>query len=289
MDALKAFLQKDIGTIETIKPCQGGDISSAFHIRTLSGSNYFLKLNRRDLEGMFAAEAEGLRLLAEKTSFRVPRVHNAFALGDKAGLLMEWIEPGAPDDTSWSQFWAALGEMHSVSGEFFGLRQDNFIGPLPQQNSPDDNWIEFWIERRVSPMVALATEKGHLRQTEIPVFLALFEKVRTGFKDRIFEPRLLHGDLWKGNAFFDVNGAPVIVDPAVYWGWPEMELAFMDLFGGFEQTGRAEYQPRGLETFLGDSYYHIWQIYPLLVHTILFGGTYQRRLMTTVKHALELF
>lgn len=288
MDALRSRLEQEIGVIESFVPCHGGDISRAYHLKTANGENYFLKVNAREKLDMFEAEADGLQTLRELTSFRVPRVLDTFAMHDHSGILMEWIEASNPDEKSWEQFWKFLGEMHSVKGDKFGFFRDNFIGSLDQQNDEDMNWIEFWIERRISPLIAQALDKGLLKQKDTMLFLVLFDRVRKSLGGHAFEPRLLHGDLWKGNLIFDENGTPTIIDPAVYYGWPEMELAFIDLFGGFGVAGRENYHPKNQHNFLGDNYWHLWQLYPLLVHTILFGGMYQRRLMTSLEHALEV-
>lgn len=288
MESLKPLIEKNIGKIAGIDPCNGGSINKAYCVETEAGKKFFLKTNTADLKGMFEAEQTGLSMLRNRSNFRVPKVLELFESPRESGLLLEWIEPSQPDELSWQKFWSFLGELHSVKEEKFGLPLDNFIGSLPQQNYEDYNWIEFWIERRISPMMIKATEKGVIENSEIPAFLQLFEYMRRRFIDYEFEPCLVHGDLWNGNLMFDENGHPTLVDPAVYFGWPEMELAFMDLFGGFAQTGREAYKTQLQEKFLGSDYYMIWQIYPLLVHTILFGGMYKRRLMTAVTHALEL-
>lgn len=286
MDALKSRLEQEIGAIESLQPCHGGDVSRSYHVHTAEGGDYFLKVNTRDLLHMFEAESDGLQTLRELTPFRVPKVLDTFSVHDHSGILMEWIEPSNPDEKSWQQFWSFLGEMHSQVGDKFGFYRNNFIGPLVQQNEEDTNWIEFWIERRISPLVAIAVEKGQLKQKDMFAFFALFDRARKQLGDHAFTPRLLHGDLWKGNLIFDENGTPTVIDPAIYYGWPEMELAFMDLFGGFSGEGREHYKPRDNHNYLGDQHWHLWQIYPLLVHTIVFGGMYQRRLMTAIEHAL---
>ncbi len=288
MESLKYLLEKHIGKIALIEPCRGGDINKSFCVETDSAKKYFLKCNSIKLKNMFEAEQTGLSLLRNRSNFRVPKVLDLLASETESGLLMEWIEPSQPDSLSWQKFWTCLGELHDIKEEKFGLPLDNYIGSLPQQNYEDYNWIEFWIERRISPLMIAANEKGIIKTHEIPSFLMLFDYVRRRFADYEFEPCLLHGDLWNGNLIFDENGHPTLLDPAVYFGWPEMELAFMDLFGGFSSAGREFYKPQVQSKFLGSDLYMIWQIYPLLVHTILLGGTYKRRLMTAVTHALEL-
>jgi fructosamine-3-kinase len=236
---------------------------------------------------MFESEMEGLLHLSEKTPFKVPKPLNVLRLGSASGLLMEWIEKSEPDELSWKKFWTQLGEMHSVTSKKFGLEKDNFIGTLQQQNDPEEIWIEFWIERRISPFLTLAIEKGQLKDKDIMPFLILFDKARHRLKDHRFKPSLMHGDLWHGNLIFDPAGDPVLVDPAIYYGWPEMELAFMRFFGGFSKSGMENYNPNCKSEFLGEDFDHLWQLYPLLVHTVLFGGMYPRRLMNTVSVCLE--
>lgn len=289
MDALIGVIKSEVGDIASLFPVHGGDINQSYQIQNSRDQKFFLKVNRRECEPMFEAEIHGLRVLSENSNFRIPRVMGVYTGGDNSGLLMEWIEKSQPDERSWEQFWRCLSDLHSIQGESFGLAENNFIGVIDQDNTPDPNWIEFWIERRVSPLMALAIEKGQLKDKDIPAILALFDAIRRNFGQHQFTPRLLHGDLWHGNLIFDENGYPTLVDPSVYYGWPEMELAFMDFFGGFAKHGYENYTPDCAREFLGDNYYPVWQVYPLLVHTVIFGGTYSRRLMNTVKISLDLF
>lgn len=287
IETLLPRLGQEIGEVLGFAPVQGGDISRSYQVTTARG-RFFLKLNTRDRAEMFQAESRGLRKLHELSGFKIPKVLDVLELGEASGLLMEWIESSEPDSVSWHKFWAQLSELHSVEGPAFGLDFNNFIGVLDQRNDVDENWVEFWIERRMSPLVARANEKGYLKDKDIPPFLVLFEKMRGAFGKYEFKPRLLHGDLWHGNLMFDVSGDPVLIDPAIYFGWPEMELAFMRFFGGFSKEGQDMYRPQDQSNFLGENFDHIWQLYPLLVHTILFGGMYPRRLMNTVKVCQEL-
>lgn len=287
IESLLPRLSQAIGEVKGFAPVPGGDVNRSYKVTT-EKSDFFLKLNSEDRSGMFESEAYGLRLLAQKSPFRTPKPLDVLRLGTASGLLMEWIEPSAPDEVSWKKFWKQLGEMHSVFAENNGLESDNYLGVLPQQNDQDSDWIEFWIERRMSPLINMAVDKGQLKQKDIMPFLILFDKTRHRFKGVEFKPCLLHGDLWHGNLMFDQAGDPVLIDPAVYFGWPEMELSFMRLFGGFSKIGYEEYQPKLLSQFLGEDFDHLWQLYPLLVHTVIFGGMYPRRLMNSVSTCMEL-
>lgn len=287
IESLIPRLSQAIGNVTGFAPIKGGDLNRCYKVTTAK-EEFFLKLNSGDRVAVFEAEMKGLRLLKDKSDFVVPKPLDVLKLGEASGLLMEWIERSEPDELSWQKFWSALGQLHGVHDASYGLDFDNFVGVIDQQNDRDPNWIEFWIERRISPLVTLAVDKGQLKQKDIMPFLILFDKVRQRFGKHEFRPTLLHGDLWHGNLMFNQAGDPVLIDPAVYFGWPEMELAYMRFFGGFSKTGIEKYQPKCQSDFLGEDFDHVWQLYPLLVHTIVFGGMYPRRLMNTVSVCMEL-
>jgi fructosamine-3-kinase len=162
----------------------------------------------------------------------------------------------------------------------YGLNHNNFIGKLPQSNCQHKNWVDFFIEERIQPQLKMATNAGKLGMATIKRFEAMYKQLPQLFPDE--PPSLLHGDLWGGNYFFDQSGEATIYDPAVYYGNREIELAFTHLFGGFPSAFYRAYE----ETYPLQSGFSerkdVYNLYPLLVHTNLFGGSYARRVQRIV-------
>ena len=203
---------------------------------------------------------------------RAPEPFAYGAHGDEAHLVLEFLELEASGD------WAALGRMlaqlHRQTGPRFGWSRDNFIGETPQKNAWHDDWPSFFAECRLAPQLRLAEARGY--RFEIGDVTDLLARHRP-------PPSLLHGDLWRGNAAF-TQGAPVLFDPAVYYGDREADLAMSELFGGFAPQFYAAYQAAyPLEPGYALRK-HLYNLYHLLNHLNLFGGGY----LEQVKAALGL-
>lgn len=176
--------------------------------------------------------------------------------------------------------YAALGRMlarvHSVHGEFFGWRRDNYIGSTPQPNRPSPSWSDFWRDSRLRPQLELGRENkldtGLLAKGE-----RLIEALPRLLSGHAPAPSLLHGDLWSGNAGFLADGAPVLFDPAAYWGDRETDLAMTELFGGFPRAFYSAYtEVAPLDRGYGVRK-NLYQLYHVLNHANLFGGSYPRQ------------
>ncbi|RLA70721.1 MAG: hypothetical protein DRG09_02460, partial [Epsilonproteobacteria bacterium] len=176
----------------------------------------------------------------------------------------------------------ALAEMHrGNTAENFGLDHDNYIGKLHQPNDETNNWIDFFIQYRLEFQLKLAI-KNHLVSND------LIDRYRR-FYDLLPEllpvnkPSLLHGDMWSGNILFNMNGATVI-DPALYFGDKEIELAFIMLFDTFGETFfRAYEEVHSLSDDFHEVKVPLYQIYPLLVHVTLYGDSYIDQLEQVLK------
>jgi fructosamine-3-kinase len=266
--SLPAALAREIGaalgtTIATSRAVGGGDINDAARAETADGRTIFVKHNADAPAGMFAAEADGLAWLAAPRALRVPAV---LAAGE-TWLALEWLEPGARPRGFDEQLGRGLAALHRAGAPAHGHARDNFIATIPQDNTPMPDGPRFWIERRLLPMVerAIATRDAPPRWRDQVRALA----------PRIPDepPARLHGDLWSGNVHA-TGGAPSLVDPAVYGGHREVDLAMLALFGGLSDTTARAYDEAHP---LADGWRErvaLWQLYPLLVHTILFGGGY---------------
>jgi fructosamine-3-kinase len=283
--AVEAVLREHAGpgtAIQSITAVGGGCISPTARIDTGDGS-YFLKWSGPDLPiGLLAAEARGLRSLAQAGAVRVPAV---IELGSHPDwLLLEWLEAGAAGPGAWRRLGRDLALLHQRLGDRFGDERDNFIGSLPQGNGPMHDWADFWRRRRLEPQLGRALDRGLLGPMDRRRFDALSARLDDllgpGQEDG---PSLLHGDLWAGNVHMMADGSPAVIDPAVYHGHREVDLAMADLFGGFDPDFRRGYDevwppaPGYTPTRRA-----VYQLYYLLVHVNLFGSGYVGR----TRHAL---
>jgi fructosamine-3-kinase len=252
----------------------GGDINDAYEAHWPGGERVFIK-TRQGLTGdAYRAEAEGLRWLGEARALRVPRVLAQSEPGDAiAFLALEHMARSAPALDHDDRFGDDLAALHAAGAPVFGHAEDNWIGSLPQTNHPHDTWAAFYAEQRVLPMVRRAVDGGVAPAS----WIALGERLAARLPELSGPPEppaRLHGDLWSGNVITDGRGHPVVIDPAVYGGHREVDLAMLALFGGLSPRVVAAYQARTPLAPGWQARARLWQVYPLLVHTVLFRGTY---------------
>jgi fructosamine-3-kinase len=252
----------------------GGDVNRAERMTLADGRELFVKHRAGAEPGMYAAEAAGLAWLAEAGALRTPAV---VAVGERPPrfLALELIPSGRPGPGRDEALGRGLAALHRAGAPAFGLAEDNFIGPLPQPNAQSGDWPEFYGARRLEPMARAAVEAGRLGEG----FAAGLERLRARLPDLCGpaeRPARLHGDLWGGNAMTDAEGRPVLIDPAVYGGHREVDLAMMRLFGGFGAGTFAAYAEAHPLADGHQDRVELYQLYPVLVHVVLFGGGYAR-------------
>lgn len=254
----------------------GGGISRAWRFEGGTKS-YFVKLNRAASAGMFAAEAEGLREVADAGEIRVPRPLCHGVEGESSFLVCEWLNLRPPGAGSAAELGRQLAAMHRHTQPEHGWRRDNTIGSTPQRNTAMSDWCAFWREQRLGFQLGLAARNGFsatlLNKGER--LMAALESLLAGHAPAA---SLLHGDLWGGNRGEDECGSPVLFDPAVYYGDRETDLAMTALFGGFPEAFYAAYR----ESWPLDEGYAmrrtLYNLYHVLNHANLFdtgpGGGY---------------
>jgi protein-ribulosamine 3-kinase len=263
----------------------GGSINAAYRIELADSRPYFLKTNEGSLYAMFEAEARGLSVLREACrGIRVPDVigHDKTGDGRLSWLLLEYIESSRPGGSFFSDFGRELASLHRLSNDHFGLDHHNYIGSLYQSNTPHKTWASFYTHERLMPQMKAAIDSGLLRPGLARNFDNLFARLGELFPDE--PPALLHGDLWGGNYLCDRDGTPVIIDPAVYYGHREMEIAFTRLFGGYEREFYSSYNEAWPLSNGHEQRVDICNLYPLLVHTNLFGSSYAGRVVSIIKN-----
>jgi fructosamine-3-kinase len=217
-------------------------------------------------------EAYMLRELARLSGLPVPHVHYA----DADLLVMDFIETdGAPITPSVERHAAELiATLHATPRDAFGYERDTLIGPLPQPNPQSDRWIPFFREQRLLHMARAAQAEGRLPSS----LLARIERLAKRLDDYLIEPRfpsLLHGDLWTGNVLVRGMRVAGLVDPAIYCGHPEIELAFTTMFGTFGRAFFDAYEAlQPLEPGFHEVRRDLYNLYPSLVHVRLFGAAY---------------
>jgi fructosamine-3-kinase len=267
----KAELEAALGgRVTAARPVSGGDINRAFAVTLDDGRRLFVKTNARAPAGMFAAEARGLAWLAEARALRVPAVLAA----EPGFLALELVVAARPALDFDERLGRGLATLHRFGAPRFGLDHDNFIGRLPQDNAPrGDRWADFYRERRLEVQLRIAADAGRassrMRGGFARLFAALDELVGPPEP-----PARLHGDLWAGNQLVDEAGAPCLCDPAVYGGHREIDLAMMHLFGGFAARVFAAYDEAWPLADGHAARVALYQLYPLMVHVNLFGGSY---------------
>lgn len=259
----------------------GGCINQAIKL-TLRDQAYFVKLNRADSLEMFETEAAGLEALATSGAIRTPGVVCSGQWGDHAYLVLEYI----PLQNTGDQALAGrqLAALHRAAGPHYGWKQDNYIGATPQPNTPDDSWVEFWHGQRLGFQLALAERRGYGGALQVAGARLLGRL--PALLDHNPPVSLLHGDLWSGNLGYDRNGAPVIYDPAVYYGDRECDLAMSELFGGFSELFYRAYD----EAWPLDEGYAtrktLYNLYHILNHLNLFGGGYGPQALAMIDQLL---
>jgi fructosamine-3-kinase len=255
----------------------GGDINQAHAAELADGRTVFVKSNDHAPAGMFAAEAQGLAWLAEARALRIPAV---LAQGPDF-LVLEHIESVAPAREHDEQLGRGLAALHGFGAPSFGLQHDNFIGRLDQGNGPLATWADFYRTRRLEPQLRLAIHGG----CASPGMRRGFDRILPRLEELVGPaepPARLHGDLWGGNAIVDEHGRPCLIDPAVYGGHREVDLAMMRLFGGFGAQVFAVYHEAFPLAPGHEARIPLYQLYFLMVHVNLFGGGY----IAQVEHAL---
>lgn len=272
-EAIRSNLEEFLGQkLTDMQSVSGGDINSAAIIKTADAKRFFLKWNEQAPEDMFEKEARGLRLLAgAETGLIIPEAVHA----TETCLLMSVIQEGGGNPDSAYQFGRNLALLHKASADSFGLDHDNYIGRLPQSNNRHGNWFDFFAIERIEPQIQTGIESGKLNRKVLMQVQSLYKKLGNIMPAEA--PSLLHGDLWSGNYMFTREGGCSIYDPAVYYGHREADLAMTRLFGGFSagfyKGYTEEFPPEpGFEERVT-----LFNLYPVLVHANLFGGSYIRQ------------
>jgi len=267
--------------IDKCRPVSGGDINHAYLLMGNSRSWFVKTNNAKRFPGMFEAEARGLQILDAAGSLRVPGVIESGYYQSFSYLILEYLASGTRKKSYWRELGQGLASLHRNTDHSFGLDHDNYIGSLPQSNRRKKSWSEFFIQERLEAQLQRAMDSGMAGQEDSHNFQRLFNKLDSLFP--VEPPSLLHGDLWGGNHMAGPHGEPVIIDPAVYYGHREMDLAMSRLFGGFQEEFYLSYNDHYPLVPGWKERTDICNLYPLLVHANLFGQGYMGSVRSIVR------
>ena len=259
----------------------GGSINETYKVST-STQNYFVKLNTKTVfENGFKEEVAGLQFLNENSAL-VPQVILEGTFNNSVFLVLEWIDSGRETPVFWENFGKQLAKLHQHTYHQFGLNYPNFMGQLPQNNTFFDDFVSFFVENRLKPQVALAYHNNLLTKQHVKHFENLYKQLPAIFPKE--QPSAVHGDLWSGNFMCNTLQKAILIDPAVYYGHREVDLAMSTLFGGFSNQFYETYNEvfpleKGFEK--RKNYYNL---YPLLIHLNLFGSSYLKSITSIISY-----
>lgn len=247
----------------------GGCIAQTQTISTRRGTKFFLKSGFKN--GMFQCEANGLNELRKAQCIRIPEVIH---VGEDF-LLLQHIPSGRKNHEFFANFGKQLACLHKINNTQFGFFENNFIGATPQINLPGhSNWIDFYFTNRLKYQYNLAEKNGYVTNELKALFKHIESTIHSILEGSNEPPALLHGDLWGGNYMVDADGEPVLIDPAVYYGHREADLAMTKLFGGFNADFYKAYEQE-YPLKEGHSYREpIYLLYHVMNHLNLFGQSY---------------
>jgi fructosamine-3-kinase len=280
-DALTAAIEAALDTrVLRSRPVHGGDVAQSFRLDLGDGRTVFAKTQRDAPPGALTTEATDLRWLHAAGAVAVPAVLFASDGARERGvpnlLVLEWIDEAASrsaSDAGESEFGRRLASLHRCGAAQFGRADGAGSGSLALPNDPDDRWPSFYARNRLVPLARLARDRGALPDDVAASIDRIASRIDqlTGPPE---PPARLHGDLWAGNRLVDRAGRSWLIDPSAYGGHREIDLAMMRLFGGFGPACFAAYDEVHP---LADGWVDrvpLYQLAPLVVHAIKFGGGY---------------
>ncbi|MBD5445201.1 MAG: fructosamine kinase family protein [Lachnospiraceae bacterium] len=267
----------------------GGDINKAYKLVLTDGNQVFMKSNTKENASFFTAEIAGLNAIAKTKTIGTPRVLGSGTDEVKADcsfLFLEFIDCKGQISNYWETFAHQLADLHQAGTDDFvndgkyGFACDNYIGAGRQINTACDSWITFFRDYRLKPQFKQAASYFDTAD------LKKIEKLLGNIENILVEPNhpsLLHGDLWSGNVIAGNDGRAWLIDPAVYVGHAEADIAMTELFGGFPRAFYDAYKETGLLQPEYGRRRDLYNLYHLLNHLNLFGRTY----LSSVRRVIE--
>ena len=277
---IESELKSKISNIEMIS---GGDYGFSYKLSLNNNKDYFFKyLEIPSPSANIKSEINNLESLAKSNSCQTPDVIGYIEIkSSKSGLLLEWIDRKIPSISNLESFGRKLAQLHLNKAESFGWFEDNFISILNQSNNHNSSWSSFYLQERIEPLLKQAIEQQIIPSNYHRSLVTLEKRLINEIPHE--SASLLHGDLWSGNFIIAKKNEAYLIDPSCYYGHREMDLAMSLLFGSFGRPFYTAYQEiyplePGFESRLD-----LHQLYPLLVHALLFKGLYINKVLEILK------
>jgi fructosamine-3-kinase len=282
----------DRGKITSIHPVHQTLFLSAYRIET-NKRKYLLKISDTTAVDNIRCEYLGLKYLRDSKCVCTPKIYHFQERNSTTPtyLLVEWIEHGSSTSAGQRQLGEELAALHDASSAIFnvnqfGFEEDNFIGNNPQNNQWTNDWVDFFVKQRLKPQINMGIKKGFIDNRFANQLHQLCEKIPELMEGVHYVPCLLHGDLWGGNVLFNHDNLPVLIDPAVYFGVPEAELAFTEMFGGFTRDFYEAYDAVLPIPYGYKDRKRLYNLYHVLNHMNLFGQMYLHEAKSTCEYYL---
>lgn len=278
-------------TIAETEHILGGDINESYALTLSDGHYIFMKANAEKGTSFFKAEAAGLSAVAQTGAIGAPKIlgygENAGRFG-KSFLLLEFVYGGRRISDYWETLGHQLADMHRAetsgftSNGKYGFYNNNYIGERDQINTPHENWVTFFRDCRLAPQFQSASR--YFEAADTRKITHLMDHLDAFLTEPEY-PSLLHGDLWAGNVMTGDDGRAWLIDPAVYVGHAEADIAMTELFGGFPAAFYDAYREAGILPPDHKERRDLYNLYHLLNHLNMFGGGY----LSSVKRIVERY
>jgi fructosamine-3-kinase len=283
MNSIRPVIKDIFGASAEVKsftPVSGGSISGSYFAEINNGKSLFIKKNRVSPENLFKCERNGLAAL-KSSGARVPEVYKVFIDAGHQYIVMQYIERTSQSKSSDYNFGRELAELHRKdAGNKYGFSENNYIGANRQFNDYSASWVSFFAEMRLGYQLKLAVNKKYFDDHEADVFSKLIDRLGDIIPED--KPSLIHGDLWGGNYINSAEGC-YLIDPAVYFGSREADIAMTELFGGFSNEFYRGYN----DVYPLDKGYRerrdLYNLYHILNHLNLFGLSYKNQALSIAK------
>lgn len=272
--------------LEGARSVGGGCINNAMKLSTSEG-DFFLKWNASAPADMFQKEAAGLLEMyeAENLFLVIPKVIWSPATGEAPALiLMEFLPPPKSTSGYEERLGRGIAQLHRKTAAAYGFHHPNYCGTTIQDNTWTDDWPEFYAQRRIWALVQQIRLVRGVSTSDLKTYERLVERMPELLPLQTV-PSLIHGDLWSGNYLFTAAG-PALIDPACYYADREMELGMMQLFSGFSPRVWSAYDEEFPLREGWQGRIHLYQLYHVLNHFLLFGGSYGGQALEIAKSYL---
>lgn len=263
----------------------GGMINRVYYLRT-ERAEYVLKASTSGQTNLFAAEAQGLALIGNTGTIRVPTVYAHYDAPTEhtSYILLEYISSQRGTRQSYQQLGRDLAALHHHIGPTYGLNHDNYLGLMPQRNQIHSTWAQFFAQQRLAVQAQIAEQQGYLPVQRAQRLSIVIDLIDRWLGDHHPPASLTHGDLWSGNVLIDQHQTPVLIDPAVWYADREIELAYMSLFHGFPDIVEQTYQQTWPLAAGWQQRRPLYQLYHLLNHLNHFGEQYGAQVDFVLQH-----